>query len=58
MKTYPIPAPLLQEIANYLQRQPWLEVNNFLAAIQKIVIEIDQPHLAKVNGKEDNLPVQ
>jgi hypothetical protein len=56
MKTYPIPAPLLQELGKYLQERPWREVNGFLQALGKIATEVDFP-LQKSNG-EDQPSVQ
>jgi hypothetical protein len=59
MKNYPVPAQLLQEIANYLQRQPWVEVNNFLAAIQQIVMaNNDQAATLKGNARGEDHQVQ
>jgi hypothetical protein len=53
MKTYPIPAPLLQEIVAFLRLQPWLQVNNMLVGINSIVTAIDQPSAFAKNGKEE-----
>ena len=60
-KTYPIPQQLLQVIVNYLQRQPWGEVNNMLQEIGGIARAVDEapPQQAKENGKDgDQLTVQ
>lgn len=43
VKTYPIPAPLLQALVNYLRKKPWEEANNFLVEIQRIADVIDNP---------------
>ncbi len=58
-RTYPIPAPLLQTIINYLQMRPWQEVNQMLAEIHRIATMVDTPgplppnEVPKANGKGD-----
>jgi hypothetical protein len=54
MKTYPIPGPLLQVVVNYLQRQPWGEVDEILKAIGEIARSVDFP-VPKTNGSEDKI---
>jgi hypothetical protein len=56
-KAYPIPAQLLQAIVNYLQLQPWKDVNGLLQEISGIARVVDEMPQPKENGKdaEDNL---
>ena len=56
MKTYPIPGPLMQDIVNYLELQPWRQVNNLLAAIRDVAVATDAPQLPKVNGGDEVSP--
>jgi hypothetical protein len=56
MKTYPIPGPLLQDIVNYLEGQPWRQVTHLLAAIREIAVATDQPQLPRVNGGDEASP--
>jgi hypothetical protein len=58
MKTYPIPAPLLQVIVNFLQKQPWIEVNDILGGVNAVVLQTDQPQapLSKPNGGDEARP--
>jgi hypothetical protein len=57
MKTYPIPIALFQDIVNYLQRQPWQDVNPLLVEISKFVASIDAPpQIPKVNGGDEARP--
>lgn len=42
-KNYPISAPVLQAIVDYLQTKPWGEVNALLVAIQQAVRQPEAP---------------
>jgi hypothetical protein len=41
-KTYPFPAQLAVAIVNYLQQQPWGEVNELMYRIQCVCRPIDE----------------
>ncbi len=36
MKTYPVPADLLQAVLDYFATRPWREVNGFMVAFEKV----------------------
>jgi hypothetical protein len=54
MKTYPIPAPDLQEIVNYLQQQRYIDVVAILAKLSNIVALTDNPPLPTELPKKPN----
>jgi hypothetical protein len=54
MKTYPIPAQLLQDIVDFLQRQPYISVVRLLAGINDVIVATDRPILPSANGKTDS----
>jgi hypothetical protein len=43
VKTYSIPADLLQAVANYLMGRPWAEVNQMIVRLQQEAKPIEQP---------------
>jgi hypothetical protein len=53
MKTYSIPADLLQKIVDHFQQQPWIVANNILAGINSVVTAVDIPPLPKTNGGDE-----
>ena len=49
-KTIPLSVQVIQDMVNYLQTQPWSEVNGLLVAINKAAQEAQQETPAP-NGK-------
>jgi hypothetical protein len=58
MKTYPIQFQLLQRIVNYLEQQPWGQVNHLLQEIGEVARAVDDLPQSKENGKDVQPMVQ